>query len=233
MCTLSKVIEKIQQQGNHICIFFLNPLCSSLHFQSPESVFYTNFTSFAFLCSAFPSIILFQCFYLHAFVSWNSLKPRLSWCRYGVKMSTALWTWPVPPPPCLCVILSRDLLPTWPCWISAICFTALAFKCLIEPLISWTVAECVRKSRGRPKDGGSVYKRWRYACLKYDERMWWSNQPRPYICPADALLQFTHLHCLMYAIISIPKTCMHTSTTVIYVYPYTDSHSSPTHTYNT
>lgn len=43
----------------------------------------------------------------------------------------------------LAVILSRDLLPTRPRWIPAICSTALAFKCLIEPLISWTVAVCV------------------------------------------------------------------------------------------
>ena len=43
----------------------------------------------------------------------------------------------------LAVTLSRDLLPTRPCWIPAICSTALAFKCLIEPLISWTVAVCV------------------------------------------------------------------------------------------
>lgn len=117
----------------------------------------------------YPSIILLNCFYLSPCVSWKSLKLRLSWCGYGVKKSARLCG-PDLQPPRFSVILSRDLLPTRPCWISAICFTALAFKCLIEPLISWTmeVCVCMCDSWGRTRDDGSVYGEWGYAWLKCD-----------------------------------------------------------------
>lgn len=124
-------------------MIFENPLFSTIYVQSSSSLVYENFTSFYFLCAALilqsscSSVsILVSCF------SWISLKPRPSWRGYGVQKSAWLYG-PDPHPPRLCVTLSLDLLPTRPCWIPAICSTALAFKCLIEPLISWTVAVCV------------------------------------------------------------------------------------------
>ena len=95
VCSLSEVIEKIRQQGNHIWVFFFLTLFALL-FIRVCLLCKLYLICFPLFCS-YPSIILLQCFYLSAFVSWNSLKPRLSWRGYGVKMSTALRTWPPPP----------------------------------------------------------------------------------------------------------------------------------------
>lgn len=93
------------------------------------------------LFCCYPAIILLQCLYLSPCVSWKSLKLRLSWRGCGVKKSEQLCG-PDLHPPRLSVNLSQDLLPTWPCWISAICFTAVVFKCLIEPLVCVCVRMC-------------------------------------------------------------------------------------------
>lgn len=141
---------------------------------------------FPLFCS-YPSIILLQCFYLSSCVSWISLKPRLSRCGYGARnhhgsMDLTRTTTPLPPPSLCCAILSRDLLPTRPCWIPAICSTALAFKCLIEPLISWTVAEsvcvCVCESWRRLRRN----ERQRSECLKYDSLCVKENRWRSCVC---------------------------------------------------
>lgn len=151
---------------SHLGVFFLNPLCSSLHPSLSSMQTLPHLLSFVLLLSFHhpAPVFLSQCL---CQLKQPETKAELTRIRSENEHGSTDLTHT---PPCLCVILSQDLLPTRPCWIPAICFTALAFKCLIEPRISWTVVECVRESRGRPRDDGCVYGTWRYACLKYDKR---------------------------------------------------------------
>lgn len=154
-------VSNPDSHGTCTCVFPLwsngeHPAAGESHF---DALFFTLFTLFFTLnhqalssMQTLPhllSFVLLLSFHHPAPVflsqSQSQLKKpqtqaELMWI-WSEEISAALWTWPASPR--LGVILSRDLLPTRPCWIPAICFTALAFKCLIEPLISWTVATCV------------------------------------------------------------------------------------------
>lgn len=143
VCSLSEVIEKIQQQGNHIWMFFLTlfALLFTLNHPSLSSMqTLPHLLSFVLLLSFHHPAPVFLCQSLCQ-LKQPQTQAELTRIR-SEKISTTPRTWPAPAPR-LGVILSRDLPPTRSCWIPAICFTALAFKCLIEPLISWTVAVCV------------------------------------------------------------------------------------------
>lgn len=87
--------------------------------------------------------------------------PRTQLLRIRSEKKSAWLCGPDPHPRHLCVILSWDFLPTSPCWIPAICSTALEFKCLIEALVWPELWWCVHTSDSSwwSRDGGRVYVR--------------------------------------------------------------------------